>query len=71
MSLEPKNFLLQLDTDGRGRINIIDNLGNADFILAANYLALLGRAKIKRKWQRFRTLVAKQYPHIDRDFMRF
>lgn len=62
MSLKPKNLLFQLDSSGQGKLQIVDNLGNADFIPLASYLSLLGKAKIKRKWKRFHLLLTEKYP---------
>lgn len=65
MSLKPNNLLMQVKDDETFTAQIIDNLGNADFLPLANYVKCLGKAKINRKWARFSSLLERTYPHID------
>lgn len=53
MAMKPKNMLYQLSTTGAGKIFIIDNLGNSDFIPICNYVHFFADQKIIRRWDRF------------------
>ncbi len=53
MTIKAKNILYRRQDASPGRLVIVDNIGNADFIPIANYVAALARAKIRRKWSRF------------------
>jgi len=53
MTLKPKNILFQLESADTGRLVIVDNIGNSDFIPLVNFSPRLARWKIRRKWQRF------------------
>lgn len=59
MTLKPKNIVYQREKVGEGRLVIVDNVGNSDFLPFTNYSAFLARQKIKRKWRRFETLIAR------------
>jgi PhoP regulatory network protein YrbL len=61
MTLKTKNILFQQDTRNSGRLVIVDNIGNSDFIPIANYSAVLARRKIRRKWLRFEADIRSQY----------
>ena len=62
MTLKSKNILLQMATGNSGRLVIVDNVGNSDFIPLSNYIGLLARAKIRRKWRRFEADLLIQNP---------
>ncbi|MDF7667308.1 YrbL family protein [Orbaceae bacterium ESL0727] len=61
MTIKSKNILFQhqvtpenaIESNGKNRLIIIDNIGNATFIPVANYLGFMATAKIERTWQRF------------------
>jgi hypothetical protein len=53
MTIKPKNIVYQKTSATEGRLLIIDNIGNSDFLPLANHIGLLARLKTKRKWQRF------------------
>ena len=53
MTLKTKNILFQKMEGGEGKLVIVDNVGNSDFIPITNYSAWLARLKIQRKWRRF------------------
>jgi hypothetical protein len=53
MTLKSKNILLQRSGEREGKLVIVDNVGNSDFIPLSHYIAWLGRLKIRRKWRRF------------------
>lgn len=63
MTLKPKNILLQLDPAGDGKLVIVDNVANSDFIPITNYSARLARRKIERKWRRFENSLRREYAH--------
>lgn len=63
MTIKPKNILLQRLAAASGRLVLIDNVGNSDFIPLANYSAFLARRKILRKWQRFQQGLRRDYAH--------
>lgn len=60
MTLKPKNIVYQRGEMGEGRLVIVDNVGNSDFLPLTNYSAVLARQKIKRKWRRFEALIASE-----------
>jgi len=53
MAMKPKNILYQLSKSGQGKLFIIDNIGNSDFIPICNYVPFLANKKIIRRWERF------------------
>jgi hypothetical protein len=53
MTIKPKNIVYQKVSATEGRLVIIDNIGNSDFLPLANRIKLFARLKTKRKWQRF------------------
>ena len=61
MTLKSKNILLQKSTGGMGRLVLVDNVGNSDFIPLSHYIGWLGRRKILRKWRRFENDLRAQY----------
>ncbi len=66
MTLKSKNMLLQLSGRDSGRLVIVDNVGNSDFIPLSHHIGWMGRAKIRRKWRRFKRDLCHQYPtHAD------
>lgn len=62
MTLKPKNILFQLETAESGKLVIVDNIGNSDFIPLANFSARLAWWKIERKWRRFEHSLLRDYP---------
>jgi len=61
MTLKAKNILLQKTALRKGKLVIVDNVGNSDFIPAANYSGFLARLKNQRKWLRFEKALLSQY----------
>jgi hypothetical protein len=55
MTLKPKNIVYKKLTPEKGRLIIIDNIGNSDFIPICNYNTFLARIKISRKWRKFKS----------------
>ncbi len=62
MTLKTKNILFQRGVDGQGKLVIVDNVGNSDFIPAADHSAFLARLKIQRKWHRFEKVLRESHP---------
>ena len=61
MTLKTKNILFQKVTDNAGKLIIVDNVGNSDFLPVTEYSAYLARLKIRRKWRRFEQDMRAQY----------
>lgn len=61
MTLKTKNILFQLETPDSGKLVVVDNIGNSDFIPLANYSAHLARWKIARKWRRFERSIQRDF----------
>lgn len=61
MNIKAKNIVYQRQDSEVGTLFIVDNIGNSDYLPLASYLPLLGKAKIKRKWQRFLTQTGKDF----------
>ena len=53
MAIKSKNILYQLSESGPGKLFIIDNIGNSDFIPICNYVHFFADQKIVRRWDRF------------------
>ena len=62
MSLKPKNIIYQRQDDQRGVAVIIDNIGNSDMIPISTHCRYFGLKKIQRKWDRFLSLLQRDYP---------
>ncbi|MEH6634255.1 MAG: YrbL family protein [Halioglobus sp.] len=61
MTLKTKNILFQKTTQSDGKLVIVDNVGNSDFIPVTNYSGHLARLKIGRKWRRFECSIRFQH----------
>jgi hypothetical protein len=61
MTLKPKNILFQLDSPETGKLVIVDNIGNSDFIPVVKYSSRLAKWKISRKWRRFEHSLRTDY----------
>ena len=64
MSLKPQNIVYQKINPTQGKLVVIDNIGNSDFIPICNYLDSFATRKIRRKWQRFEESLSKDYARI-------
>lgn len=53
MPIKPKNILYQELNDQNGKLYIVDNIGNSEFIPYCSYLPYFGNKKIIRRWDRF------------------
>ncbi len=65
MTLSPKNILYKKTAPYEGRLILIDNVGNSDFIPICSYIDSLAKKKITRKLQRFEQAVLKMSAHND------
>ena len=61
MTLKPKNILFQKMSGSAGKLVIVDNIGNSDFLPIADYSAFFARRKIQRKWRRFEQSIRRDY----------
>ena len=55
------NLVYQKIDDNRGRLVLIDNIGNTDFVPLANYMRWFACLKFRRRWQRFRQDISEQH----------
>ena len=62
MTIKAKNILYHRIGKNEGRLVIVDNIGNSDFIPICNYVDFLAERKIRRKWRRFEAVLRKEYP---------
>ena len=62
MSIKPKNIIYQRQDEQNGVAVIIDNIGNSDVIPIGSYYRYFGKIKMIRKWNKFITLLKKDYP---------
>ncbi len=63
MTLSPKNIMYKKTAANEGRLILIDNIGNSDFIPICNYIDSLAKKKITRKLLRFEQTVLKMCAH--------
>ena len=61
MTIKPQNVVYQKINPTQGKLVVIDNVGNSDFIPICNYLNSFAIRKIRRKWQRFEDSLSKDY----------
>jgi len=65
MTLSPKNIMYKKTGPNKGRLVLIDNIGNSDFIPICSYIDSLAKKKITRKLLRFDQTVLKMCAHND------
>jgi len=63
MTLSPKNIMYKKTAANEGRLILIDNIGNSDFIPICSYIDSLAKKKITRKLLRFEQTVLKMCAH--------
>ena len=63
MTLSPKNIMYKKTDQNQGRLVLIDNIGNSDFIPICTYITYLGKKKITRKIIRFEKTLLKMCAH--------
>lgn len=61
-TLKPANIVFQRTASGDGKLVVVDNVGNSDFVPLSKYSSTFARLKIVRKWRRFETDLHRQYP---------
>lgn len=61
MNIKAKNIVYCRSTDASGRLVVIDNIGNSDYIPIADYLPFWARLKTRRKWTRFQSRLVHEY----------
>ena len=66
MSIKPKNIIYQRQNEQKGTAVIIDNIGNSDAIPIASHCRAFGKIKMTRKWNKFITLLKRDYPENGR-----
>ncbi len=64
-TIKAKNLVYKRAAAGRGRLVVIDNIGNTEFVPYCNYVAVFARKKISRKWRQFEADLLKHYPGND------
>ena len=64
MTLKAKNMVFRRTAENAGRLVLVDNVGNSDFIPLSNYSAWVARRKIIRKWRRFEQVLDSRYPGL-------
>jgi hypothetical protein len=62
MTIKAKNILYQKISESDGRLVIVDNIGNSDFIPICDYVDFMAERKIRRKWRQFEVNLRKEYP---------
>lgn len=62
MTIKAKNILYQKISAKEGRLVIVDNIGNSDFIPICDYVDFMAERKIRRKWRHFEAALRKEYP---------
>ncbi|MDL2329398.1 hypothetical protein LJC71_06590 [Desulfosarcina sp. OttesenSCG-928-A07] len=62
-ALKAQNMVYQKFGDTEGKLVIIDDIGNTDFIPICNYLSWAAQRKIRRKWERFELRLKTRYAH--------
>jgi hypothetical protein len=62
LNIQARNLVFKKISSDEGRLVIVDDVGNTEFIPVSNYIDFMATMKIKRKWQRFVSLLLKAYP---------
>lgn len=60
--IDPRNISCSVLGSGEFHLYLVDNLDNTDAIPVANYIPLLARKKVERKWKRFVHKMRTQFP---------
>lgn len=60
--LKADNLVYQLSAPNRGRLVLIDGIGNNQLLPIANYIDRLARKVISRKWEKFERHLLEDYP---------
>ncbi|MDL2321713.1 hypothetical protein LJC47_05150 [Desulfosarcina sp. OttesenSCG-928-B08] len=62
-ALKAQNMVYQRTPETDGKLVIIDDIGNTDFIPICTYLGWAARRKINRKWAQFEHRLKTRYAH--------
>ncbi len=62
MSLADHNMVFRRINEKEGILMLVDNIGNSDFIPAADYINYFEKKKILREWRRFQSNLLTDYP---------
>jgi len=62
LNIQPRNLVFQKISSNEGRLVIVDDVGNPEFLPVCNYIDFMATMKIKRKWQRFVSILLRSYP---------
>jgi hypothetical protein len=62
--LDLDNILVQKDTFGNFKLIVIDGIGDNNQIPLLEYIKPLGMKRSSKKWDLFKTLVAKDFPDV-------
>lgn len=61
--LEDHNMLYQYIASGKGRVVLVDGVGNHQFLPVANFFKSAARRVLKRKWKTFECQLLSDYGH--------
>jgi hypothetical protein len=59
--LKPDNLVYQRLSSGRGRIILVDGIGNNELLPVANYLTIFARRTLSRKWRKFEQCLREMF----------
>lgn len=59
--LKPDNLVYQKITPNRGKLVLVDGVGNNEFLPIANYSMLFARRTLNRKWGKFERMLKDLY----------
>jgi hypothetical protein len=62
MNIKAKNILFSDMGNNRGRLVLVDNIGNSDYFPISSHIKFLANRKTLRKWQRFETSLLDAHP---------
>jgi len=61
-TIAARNIVCQKNESGIFKLSLIDNIGNLDLIPLSNYIRILAKLKINRRWERFERNILKANP---------
>lgn len=63
-NLKQRNVVYQIRGKGLGRMYVVDDIGDTDFIPLSRFCGIWARKKIQRKWDRFEKHLLRSFTHI-------
>ena len=66
-SLLGENILFKKISENQGRLVIIDNIGNSDFLPICDFVGFFAKKKIQRKWKNFENLLMAHHKELFTD----